>query len=77
MATIGENIVEGIVWWVTDPHSPMPDYLAEMAPRERDRCLAALKAMVDRHGNGGAMAIATELAELHAAGYPGITAEVG
>ncbi len=67
MSTVAEDMVDGIVWWVTDPHSPPPAYIAEMDERNRTRTLNALKAMVDRHGNDGAMAIAEELAELHRA----------
>jgi len=63
MATIGEGIVEAILWFATDPLGEPPAVIAEMEEPYRSRSLAALRAMVDRHGGTGAVDIAAGVAE--------------
>lgn len=61
--TVGEGVVETIAWYATAPHGPMPASLASMDPAEQKRTVAAVKALVDRHGTDGAMGIAAGVAD--------------
>lgn len=62
MTSIGEDMVEGYIWKATDPHGPMPAYLAAMEEPEKTRSLDALQATVDRYGTQGTMDLAAGIA---------------
>jgi hypothetical protein len=63
MLTVGEGVVEAILWYATDPLGEPPAAIAEMEEPYRSRALAALRLMVDRHGGAGAVEIAAGVAE--------------
>lgn len=63
MATVGEGVVEAILWYATDPLGEPPASIAEMDEPTRTRALAALERMVSRVGGTGAVDIAAGVAE--------------
>lgn len=63
MGTVGEGVVEAILWYATDPHGEPPASIAEMDEPTRARALEALERMVSRLGGVGAVDIAAAVAE--------------
>jgi hypothetical protein len=65
--TVGEGVVEAILWYEAGPHSEPPASIAAMEPHERERLWATAEGMVNAHGHDYAMGVAEYLAQHHVA----------